>query len=67
MRFTNSPFEKMMKQKPRPQAPSIPKAPRGSRCSGCPYLLRVPLLAGHRLCVLLPGAFESPGWREVTV
>ena len=37
MRFTDSPFEKMMKQKPRPQAPSIPKAPRGSRCSGCPY------------------------------
>ena len=23
MRFTNSPFEKMMKQKPRPQAPSV--------------------------------------------
>ena len=37
MRFTDSPFEKMMKQKPRPQAPSAPKAPRGSRCSGCPY------------------------------
>lgn len=37
MRFTNSPFEKMMKQKPRPQAPATPKPPRGSRCSGCPY------------------------------
>ena len=37
MRFTDSPFEKMMKQKPHPQAPSAPKAPRGSRCSGCPY------------------------------
>ena len=50
MRFTDSPFEKMMKQKPRPQ--------------GLP-VLRVSLLAGHRLCVLLPGTFESPGWREV--
>ena len=37
MRFTDSPFEKMMKQKPRPQAPSPAKPPRGSRCSGCPY------------------------------
>ena len=37
MRFTNSPFEKMMKQKPRPQAPAPAKPPRGSRCSGCPY------------------------------
>ena len=46
MRFTNSPFETMMKQK------------------GLP-VLRVSLLAGHRLCVLLPGTFESPGWREV--
>ncbi len=60
MRFTDSPFEKMMKQKPRPQAPSIPQSAQGLP------VLRVPLLAGHRLCVLLPGAFESPGWREVT-
>lgn len=37
MNFTNSPYEKMMKQKPRPLASSIPKAPKGSRCSGCPY------------------------------
>ena len=26
MNFTNNPYEKMMKQKPRPLAPSIPKA-----------------------------------------
>ena len=37
MRFTDSPFEKMMKQKPRPQAPAPAKPPRGSRCSGCPH------------------------------
>ena len=58
MNFTNNPYEKMMKQKPRPLAPSIPKAPKGSRCSGCPYW------RGDRLCVLLPGAFENP-CREV--
>lgn len=57
MNFTNNPYEKMMKQKPRPLAPSIPKAPKGSRCSGCPT-------GGDRLCVLLPGAFENP-CREV--
>ena len=37
MRFTNSPYEKMMQQKPRPQAPAPAKPPRGSGCSGCPY------------------------------
>lgn len=58
MNFTNNPYEKMMKQKPRPLAPSIPKAPKGS------LLLRVPLLAGDQLRVLLPGAFENP-CREV--
>ena len=30
-------YEKMMQQKPRPQAPAPAKPPRGSRCSGCPY------------------------------
>ena len=34
MRFTNSPYEKMMQQKPRPQAPAPAKPPRGSRCAG---------------------------------
>ena len=59
MRFTNSPYEKMMQQKPRPQAPAPAKPPRGSRCS-------VSLLARDRLRVLLPGAYAGPGWREVT-
>lgn len=38
MNFTNSPYERMMKQRP-PQsvAPAFPKAPRGSRCHGCAY------------------------------
>ena len=37
MNFTTSSFERMMKQKPRPQAPGPAKPPRGSACSGCPY------------------------------
>ena len=60
MNFTKNPYEKMMKKKPRPLVPSIPKAAQGLP------VLRVPLLAGDRLCVLLPGAFEGPGAREVT-
>ena len=54
MNFTNSPFERMMKEKPRPQAPAENRPPRGSAC-----------YAGDRLCVLLQGAFEGRGWREV--
>ena len=56
MNFTSSPFERMMKEKPRPQAPT---AAQGLR------LLWLLLLAGDRLCVLLQGAFEGRGWREV--
>ena len=40
MRFTNSPYEKMMQQKPRPQAPAPGKAAQGLP------VLRVSLLAG---------------------
>ena len=34
MNFTSSPFERMMKEKPRPQAPAVRKPPRGSACYG---------------------------------
>ena len=34
MNFTNNPFEKMMKEKPRPKAPAERKPPRGSACCG---------------------------------
>ena len=54
MRFTDSPFEKMMKQKPRPQAPSIPKAPRGSRCSGCPYWRGIRCVSCYRELLKAP-------------
>ena len=35
MNFTSSPFERMMKEKPRPQAPAENRPPRGSACCGC--------------------------------
>ena len=37
MNFTNNPFEKMMKEKPRPKAPAERKPPRGSACCGWSY------------------------------
>ena len=37
MNFTSSPFERMMKEKPRPQAPAENRTPRGSACYGCCY------------------------------
>ena len=54
MRFTDSPFEKMMKQKPHPQAPSAPKAPRGSRCSGCPYWRGIGCVSCYRELLKAP-------------
>ena len=35
MNFTSSPFERMMKEKPRPQAPAENRPPRGSACVSC--------------------------------
>ena len=35
MNFTSSPFERMMKEKPRPQAPAKNRPPRGWRGIGC--------------------------------
>ena len=37
MNFTSSPFERMMKEKPRPQAPAKNRPPRGSAWCGCCY------------------------------
>ena len=59
MNFTSSPFERMMKEKPRPPGSCQEQAAQGLR------LLWLLLLAGDRLCVLLQGAFEGRGWREV--
>ena len=37
MNFTNSPYERMMKEIPHPETPAPQKAPEGSPCAGCPY------------------------------
>ena len=37
MRFTNSPYEKMMREIPRYERPAPPKAAAHSPCHGCPY------------------------------
>lgn len=49
MNFTNSPYEKMMKQRP-PQsgALALPKAPSGSRCHGCAYWRGIACVSCYR-------------------
>ena len=38
MNFTNSPYEKMMKEKPRPpRRGTVSKPPKGSPCRNCGY------------------------------
>lgn len=54
MNFTNSPYEKVMKQRPRPMAPSVPKAPRGSRCSGCSYWRGIRCVSCYRELLKTP-------------
>lgn len=59
MNFTASSFERMMKQKPRPQAPG--------QTAQRLRLLRLSLLAGPALCLLLSETFSQAGRREVTL
>ena len=35
--FTDNPFEKMMKKKPKPYRPERRRAPKGSPCRDCGY------------------------------
>ena len=37
MNFTNNHLEREMRCKPRQEQPDPAPAPRGSRCTGCPY------------------------------
>lgn len=37
MNFTDSPYERLMKQPPRYKTPGPVKAPEGSPCAGCAY------------------------------
>lgn len=48
MNFTKSPYEAMMKQRPRPRESAPSKAPRGSRCHGCPYWRGIVCLSCYR-------------------
>lgn len=61
MRFTNSPYEKMMQEIPRYERPG---AAQGSGWLLLPWL---PLLAGHRLCDLLPGVAGRRKGQGVTL
>lgn len=55
MNFTNSPYERTMKEIPHKEAPAPQKAPEGTPCAGCP------LLAGDWLCFLLSGTLQKTG------
>ena len=48
MNFTSSPFERMMKEKPRPQAPAENRPPRGSACYGCCYWRRIACVSCYK-------------------
>ena len=37
MNFTNSPYERMMKEIPHKETSALQKAPEGTPCAGCPY------------------------------
>ena len=37
MNFTNSPYERMMKEIPHKDIPAPQKAPEGTPCAGCSY------------------------------
>jgi len=41
MNFTNSPYERMMKEIPHSETPTPQKAPEGTPCAGCPYWRRI--------------------------
>ena len=48
MNFTNSPYETMMKRPSHIQPPATPKAPKGSRCAGCPYWRGIACMSCYR-------------------
>ncbi|WP_444269180.1 hypothetical protein [Faecalibacterium sp.] len=48
MNFTNSPYETMMKRPSHIQPPATPKAPKGSRCDGCPYWRGIACMSCYR-------------------
>lgn len=55
MNFTASSFERMMKQRPRPQAPTERKPPKGCACSGCPYWRGLRCVCCYKTLTARPG------------
>ena len=55
MNFTSSPFERMMKEKPRPISPAPAKPPRGSACCGCSYWRGIPCVSCYKELLGKPG------------
>ena len=48
MKFTNSPYEKMMQEIPRYETPPPSVAPEGTRCHKCPYWRGVACMSCYR-------------------
>ena len=55
MNFTNSPYDTMMNRPSHIQPPATPKAPKGSRCDGCPYWRGIACMSCYRY-LLKPSA-----------
>lgn len=55
MNFTNSPYETMMKRPSHIQPPATSKAPKGSRCHGCPYWRGIACVPCYRELLGKPG------------
>ena len=55
MRFTNSPYEKMMREIPRMETPRPNPAPKGTRCHKCPYWRGIACMTCYRELLAAPG------------
>lgn len=56
MNFTDSPFEKMMKQPTYSRGPAVQTpAPEGAACHGCPYWRGIACVSCYRELLKMPG------------
>ncbi len=56
MNFTDSPFEKMMKQPTYSREPAVQTpAPEGTACHGCPYWRGIACVSCYRELLKAPG------------
>lgn len=56
MNFTDSPYERLMKQPPRYEAPAPANAPEGSPCAGCSYWRGIVCVSCYRELLKQPDA-----------